>query len=101
MIGDELKLPLRIDTSQVETDLRAVDAHLARLERRIVQTFNRLGSVRGGTAARAESLADVRKELSGMADPDLRAALLALRAPLQSYAARAAQLTAPPAAGGA
>jgi hypothetical protein len=55
--------------------------------------------VRSGTAARAESLADVRKELSGLADPELRAAILALRGPMQAYGARAAQLTAQAAAG--
>jgi hypothetical protein len=46
-----------------------------------------------GTLLRAESLADVRKELSGLADPDLRAAMLALRGPMAAYGARAAQLT--------
>jgi hypothetical protein len=75
MSGDELRGPLRIDTSQIESErprmdrrasppswrsgrqpsqavtrrsasyLRAVDAHLARLERRIVQTFNRSETV--------------------------------------------------------
>jgi hypothetical protein len=103
MSGDELRGPLRIDTSQIESErprmdrrasppswrsgrqpsqavtrrsasyLRAVDAHPARLERRIVQTFNRSDVVRKRIAPRAESLADVRTQLSELSDADLRA----------------------------
>jgi hypothetical protein len=76
-----------------------VDAHLARLGRRIVQTFNRSDVVRKRIAPRAESRADVRTQLSGLSDADLRGVMLPLRQPMESYGARAAQLAAQVAAG--
>jgi hypothetical protein len=40
------------------------------------------------TAPRAESLTDVRTQLSGLADPDLRGVMLALRQPMEAYGRR-------------
>jgi hypothetical protein len=71
-----------------------VDAHLARLERRIVQTCNRSDVVRKRITPRAESLADVRTQLSELSDADLRGVMLALQQPMGAYGAGAAQLAA-------
>ena len=53
--------------------------------------FNHTDAVRNQIAPRAETLADVRTQLSGLGDDDLRTAILALRGPMQQYGVRAAR----------
>ena len=67
-----VRIPLHIDTSQVESDLKTLDPILARLEQRLVRAFNGSDLVKGAGAnfPRASSAAEVWTR-SGRASPSV------------------------------
>jgi len=95
-----IRIPLKIDTSGVEQDLRALDPLLTRLEQRLVKAFNTSDLVggKGATFNRASSAADVQRALGRLpADqvrqllPQVAAAQQALQAHQQAISSPAAQ----------
>ncbi len=73
--GQEVRIPLRLDTSQLESDLRTASAELQRLERQAQRIFNQnplVGKSRSSLYMPAQSIEDVRANIKGLSQSQLQ-----------------------------
>lgn len=97
-----IRIPLKIDTSGVEQDLRALDPLLTRLEQRLVKAFNASDLVggKGATFNRASSAADVQKALGRLPADQVRQLLPQVAAAQQALQAHQQAASRPTQRGG-
>lgn len=97
-----IRIPLKIDTSGVEQDLRALDPLLTRLEQRLVKAFNASDLVggKGATFNRASSAADVQKALGRLPADQVRQLLPQVAAAQQALQAHQQAASSPTQRGG-